>query len=1041
MTILVVLMAFLSVRPSQAEPSSRIAKRVLRADATATTERLVNPGMEEAGDQSQPARGWGFWEEGYSLETEVVRTGRAAARCTSTDPSRQYGVAQTVLLNQAKPLPVLVSGWSRAESVSGTADAGYSVYVDIEFTDGDHLWGQTATFDTGTHDWQFRRVVVVPEKPIARLTAYGLFRGHTGTAYFDDFSVAEPILGDDAALFDGVAVTSGEPPLRIAATQSISVPGLSLAVCSRTGAVSLRGGPTGGFLLRDVGADSDFLQPREAAVTRDGGVLTVHSTCSELGLELWARFVPMEQAIRIDGELRDKTGADRAIAVYFFLPTDFVGGEYGWDMRNTLKIEPGFSYANTVSIGVGTNGRISRYPLLPVARGTEALCIATPLDVPRVSRLSYDADSCELYGAFDLGLSPTTRKFPSSATFSLVLYRFDSAWGFRAALKRYYELFPAFFEKRVEREGIWMPFTDIATIPNAADFGFAFKEGDDNVPWDEAHGIYTFVYTEPMSHWLPLANDIPRTYDSALAELKRRATNEAQSQATLASAYMNPDGSYHLWILKAPWCDGALITCNPDPDLFSDRASIKTQAHERLAAIEQAFRRAERRDTAVWRHYGGGFDIVETSAHEGSRCVRCTNAPGEAHGASQVILLNQTEPREIVARAWSRAEGVTGTPDNDYSLYLDLIYADGTPSYGHVAPFPVGTYDWAEARVAVRPEKPIRALILHLLFRGGHAGTVWFDDVSLIEDGNTENLVAEPGFEGPEQEVTEASLDGTYIDSYEMAATEQNYRREHWAYVDLPITFSQTTRELCSLGVFHTYEFERELAERMHSRGKLVFANAVLNNFAFPAHLLDVLGIETDWAPGGNYTPNSDEIINFRRALCYQKPYVLLLNTDYQAFKPEWVERYFKRCAFYAVFPSFFSHNAADDPYWQNETLYNRDRPLFRKYIPVIRDLSAAGWQPITHARVSSRNGKVYVERYGSDPKAGIYFTLFNDSMSEQGYSLKIDARALRIDPSRTTVLDVLTNRPVALMSAAEKVGFRGTLQAEDLRVIQLRRR
>jgi hypothetical protein len=1021
-----------------AHAASRVAKRVLRADATPAQERLANGGFEEPGDAQHPAAAWGFWDRGYEAKRAVARTGAGAARCQSDDPDAQYGAAQTVVLNQTEPLPVVAAGWSKAEGVSGSASSGYCVYVDVDFADGDHLWGQVSPFDTGTHDWQFRQVVIVPDKPIRQLTVYGLFRGHTGTVYFDDFSLTELVLSEGAGLFDGVPVTAGEPPLVVADPDRIEVPRLPLAIDRDNGAVLSPDGLAGGFLLRDVAAGSDFLQPTQATVTREGAAITLQAACPDLGLDLSASFRAEAETIRIDGEVRDLRHADRAIAVYFVLPVDFVGGTFGEDMRTALPIDALRTYSNTVPVRVGTNGRMSRYPLAPVVRDDRALCVATPLDVPRVSRLAYDARSKELYAAFDLGLSPDTRKFPSRASFGLLVYPFDPEWGFRAALQSYYDTFPQFFAKRVQREGIWMPFTDIATVQDPADFGFMFKEGDDNVAWDEAHGIYSFVYTEPMSHWMPLAKDVPRTYDAALAELKRRAETEAQSQATLNSAYTNPDGSYHLWVLNAPWCDGALITGNPDPDLFAHRPDLKTQGAIRFAAVEQAFANAGRLATTAWRSYGGGFDLVPGVARTGHRSARCINAPGESHGLSQPIVLNQAEPREFTARAWSRAEGVTGEPDNDYSLYLDLVYTDGTPSYGHVSPFPTGTHDWAEAEVLVQPEKPVRSLTLHLLLRNQHAGTAWFDDVSLIEAGSDENRVKEADFEPGGPPPGPADLDGTYIDSYEMAATEQNYRREHWAYTDIPLTFNQSTHAVCSLGIFHTYEFERELAERMHSRGKLTFANAVLSSFAFPAHLLDVMGIETNWAAAGEYTPNPDAIMNFRRALCYHKPYLLLLNTDYNAFKPEWVELYFKRCTFYAIFPSFFSYNAADDPYWQNPTLYNRDRPLFRRYIPVISALNAAGWEPITHATVSGGDGKVHVERFGSDLAAGIYLTLFNDSDTARQFSSRVDAPRLGLDPQRTAVTDVLANEALSPARGAQAVTLEGSLGPEDVRVIRL---
>jgi len=94
-------------------------------------------------------------------------------------------------------------------------------------------------------------------------------------------------------------------------------------------------------------------------------------------------------------------------------------------------------------------------------------------------------------------------------------------------------------------------------------------------------------------------------------------------------------------------------------------------------------------------------------------------------------------------------------------------------------------------------------------------------------------------------------------------------------------------------------------------------ANACPGNFPWAAHLLDVMGTETNWNWNGTESPDSHEVFRYRRALCRWKPYLLLQNTDYGSFTPEMVERYFKRATFYGTFPGVFSHHAADDPYWQ----------------------------------------------------------------------------------------------------------------------------
>ena len=71
-------------------------------------------------------------------------------------------------------------------------------------------------------------------------------------------------------------------------------------------------------------------------------------------------------------------------------------------------------------------------------------------------------------------------------------------------LAAYYRLFPAAFQRRISDQGLWMPFARISQVKNWQDFGFRFKEGNDETAWDDAHGIITFRYTEPMTWWMPM---------------------------------------------------------------------------------------------------------------------------------------------------------------------------------------------------------------------------------------------------------------------------------------------------------------------------------------------------------------------------------------------------------------------------------------------------------------------------------------------------------------------------------------------------------
>ena len=93
---------------------------------------------------------------------------------------------------------------------------------------------------------------------------------------------------------------------------------------------------------------------------------------------------------------------------------------------------------------------------------------------------------------------------------------------------------------------------------------------------------------------------------------------------------------------------------------------------------------------ANWNLYGLGYSASTTTAHAGIRSLQCsTTTATDAHGAYQSITLNQTTPKTVKLSGWSKAQGVTGASDSDYSVYLDIYYTNGTWLYGQVIPFSV----------------------------------------------------------------------------------------------------------------------------------------------------------------------------------------------------------------------------------------------------------------------------------------------------------------------------------------------------------------
>jgi hypothetical protein len=867
------------------------AMRIVRTGSTGTP-LLVNGSFEELRQDKQAH--WSAWQQGYRLAPGEGRDGSQCVVCERREGDGEFGASQALTLNRTNVAPFIIRGWSKAENVTGSPDNGYSLYVDIVYADGTPLWGQTASFTCGTHDWERRQFVLLPDKPVQSLTLHCLFRGHTGKVWFDDASVEEVPTPAGAVLFQGTplqGVTQAKPDTQAAQRKLSAHDGLKLTLRDNTitslqlDGKELSASSPSGFLARDFAADSDVYPFAGGA-------------CQELGLNLEANFIPGRDHLAIEGRVTDTTGRDRAVTLLFALPLDATGWQWGDDVRQSRLIRGSGEFANTVTLRCGANGKMSLYPLAAVWSERAGLALALDMDHPAQYRLVYHAGTRQFFIAYDFGLTKDTAKFPGSAGFRFVLYRFDPRWGFRAALQKYYDLFPRQFVKRVTREGVWMPFTDIANVPGFDDFGFAFQEGAPNVAFDDRHGIASFVYVEPMSHWLAMPRDVPRTYDSALSILNKdlagaRGKEPAQmAAATLTSGIENADGRLFLYLVKAPWCDGGVFSLNPDPDIPTSPERPFNKAMVMQQAIAAAFKK------------------------------------------------NQPNPDQS-------------------SLPLS-----------HDPPF-------AKALRTIPP----------LLFRRG--------------EGRGEG--SNSGFKESNQTYPQPGpgLDGVYLDSLEMSSSELNYRREHFRTASVPLVFDREGRP-CQLMIFNTWTFERDMAAQMHARGKLLFANAVLWQFAFPAPLLDVLGTEVNWQCDGKYTPDSDAVMNFRRALCRQKPYCLLMNTDYAKFTSELVERYFQRCLCYGVWPGFFDEEAASkDPYWGSaKKWYERDRPLFRKYIPLLLRLTAAGWQPLTHA--SCGNSNILVERFGPDADGTVFLTLLNDTADTQSGTVTADLKALGLKQGAT---------------------------------------
>jgi hypothetical protein len=271
-------------------------------------------------------------------------------------------------------------------------------------------------------------------------------------------------------------------------------------------------------------------------------------------------------------------------------------------------------------------------------------------------------------------------------------------------------------------------------------------------------------------------------------------------------------------------------------------------------------------------------------------------------------------------------------------------------------------------------------------------------------------------------------LDGEYLDSIEGYVTANlNFDRDHFKYVEAPLTFATSTRTPAQHKALAVYDFARTQSQSVHEIGKLMFANSVPYRFTFLTPWLDVMGTEANWLPNGEWRPDDDAVMSLRRTMSGGKPYLLLQNTNYDQFKPPHVEKYMQQALFYGMFPGFFSLDAATNPYWLNPAWYNRDRPLFKKYMPIIKPVAEAGWQPVTLA--TSDNPHVWIERFGEVGQP-VYLTVRNNGDTPQTAKITLQ-KPLGV---KTTARDLVANKPVPLQNGILSV----TLQPDQTMAVRL---
>ena len=755
-------------------------------------------------------------------ERGFTRDGDEIVVDNGDDAARRAGAVWSLALNQTEARPFTVRTEARCErGPGGTRTRAFSLYVDLVYMDGDHLWGQTADFAPDPQrGWRAGTVTVIPAKPVRSASVYCLYRGLPGRVRFRAPAVRIREQAD-LALFDAQPVALGDLPRHEA-----------------------------GFLVRDVQRADDGYAPIPVGGEAKGVRLSVVET-------------PAADGATYRVTVEDRTGRDRALTLVYAWPLPAGDLVFEEDPRTAVPLADNAPQrSDAQAMGCGAGG-LNRWPFGAVSVGGRGFALGIDTAHPAYFRTAVHPRTRLLFIAFDLGLAPEKR------TAAFAFHRFTFTGGFRGALAAYAAREPDAFKTRVPEQGIWMPFRAIKSVENWQDFGFKFKEGNDETAWDDAHGIFTFRYTEPTTWWLSMdkAHGTNRfTMADCLAKVESLAAKgDPRARAWRGSVMRDEDGARVGRVMDTPWCRGAIWLLSPLPD---------------IAGICE-------------------YKVKNTEA--------------------------------------------------DFAKF-------------YAKPFPVGQ-------------------------------------------------------------------DGEYIDSAEGYLTPTlDFNRAVFAASDTPLVFSsdEDHRPALFKGL-SMYEYVRRTAARVWPRGRFVMANGVPGRWPWLPAYVDVGGTETQWIDAeGRWRPESHRSLLYKRALSMGKPYCYLQNVDFEKFAYADMENFMRHCVAYGLFPGCFSHNASEGHYVTRPDVYNRDRPLFKKYVPLCKMLSEAGWRPV-NTLVASTDARVFVEQFGAR-----YVTVFNSARATVKVRLtaKVGARAsehveggevsfadgvatLELAPDAVRVLDFNLNTPV----------------------------
>src|SRR5262249_30380089 len=117
--------------------------------------------------------------------------------------------------------------------------------------------------------------------------------------------------------------------------------------------------------------------------------------------------------------------------------------------------------------------------------------------------------------------------------------------------------------------------------------------------------------------------------------------------------------------------------------------------------------------------------------------------------------------------------------------------------------------------------------------------------------------------------------------------------------------------------------------------------------------------------------------------------------------------------------------------YWDNSTLYERDRGVFQQYMPLIKKVAQAGWKSVNYP--TSSDPFTLIERFGNPSAGTFYITAQNTGATTSSPQFTIDRAGLGISSTATvTAQELVSNAAVAVTRSGRNLILSDSLAARE---------